>query len=543
MNRQYLKGVRTPLKAATPPENPEPGLKLKLSKIPTPGWLKARQAPDTRKQPSNFDLEFGRIPQARWLRQADPELHRALSRLPWIEDGLNPAEAKAVAVLNAVHLEADRSIARSIARMPFFTRLEPGGLEALTSLHYLLTKDRAAADRILKHPRMARGITAADAPLVAGIHPAAKNAPRIADKLLAMTPEDVPERTITLNGRPVRLAVISPENGCEDVLPALEQEMRDAQSFMHAPLPATAVFALLAEAAPPGASAFNCGSCIVVSPETAGPDKPRWFNHALAHEILHFWWLGNAPWLDEGLCNVIAETTASSRIGQQPHPTVYQAWPEHSAESLDRARQPNYGDSYAIGERFFLDLLNRAGRVRFQEAANRLYGIGQAEGKPLGIQQTLEAFHEQREAAELAYRKGGQPAPPPARGWDPAGAGLKAKNLQLTEGQPGKAMKSPPKAGEKPRTPTLIRFSCRLKTDTQSATSKFTVTHYGPDGFAYQRFPVTMTGPPPDAEAEWLLSVGPEPGRPWAPGIHQTVISTEEGKTAAEIRLVIDEPG
>ena len=541
MNRQYLKGARTPLKAAVPPGKPGPG--LKLPKIPRPGWLKVRHAPERKEQPSNFDLDFGQLPQAQWLRQADPELHRALSRLPWIKDGLNPAEAKAVAVLNAIHLEADRGAARSIARMPFFARLEPGGLEALTSLHYLLTKDRAAADRVLKHPRMAGGITAADAPLVASIHPAAKNSPRIAEKLLAMKPEDVAERMITMNGRPARLAVISPENGCGDVLPALEQELRDAQSFMHAPLPATAVFALLAEAAPPGASALNCGSCIAVSPETAGPDKPRWFNHVLAHEILHFWWLGNAPWLDEGLCNVISETAASSRTGQQPQPTVYQAWPEHSAESLDRARQPNYGDSYAVGERFFLDLLNRVGRARFQEAANRLYGIGQAEGKPLGIQQTLEAFHECREAAELAYRKGGQPAPTHARGFNPAGAGPKVRNLQLAEGRPEKAMKSFPKSGAKPQSPTLIRFSCRLKTDAPGATAEFTVTNYGPDGFAYQQFPVTMPGPPPDAETEWLLSVGPEPGRAWAPGIHRTVISTEEGRTAAEIRLVIDEPG
>ena len=155
----------------------------------------------------------------------------------------------------------------------------------------------------------------------------------------------------------MRLAVISPENGCEDVLPALEQEMRDAQSFMHAPLPATAVVALLAEAAPPGAAAFNCRSCIVVSPEIAGSDKPRWFNHVLAHEILHYWWLGNAPLAaHEGLCNVIAETTASSRTGQQPSPHRLSGM----AGTLRRiprphSGRPNYGDSYAIGERFFLD--------------------------------------------------------------------------------------------------------------------------------------------------------------------------------------------
>ena len=173
---------------------------------------------------------------------------------------------------------------------------------------------------------------------------------------------------------------------------------------------------------------------------------------------------------------------------------------------------------------------------------NRLYGIGQAEGKPLGIQQTLEAFHEWREAAELAYpERRAARAGNAGRKSETARAGLKAKNVQLAEGQIGKAMKSSPKAGEKPRDPTLISFSCRLKTDAQCATSEFTVTHYGPDGFVYQQFPVTMTGPPPDAETEWLLSVGPEPGRPWATGIHRTVISTEEGKTAAEIRLVIDE--
>ena len=71
---------------------------------------------------------------ARWLSQTKPEIADKMASLPWAEDGLSETEENIVEQLLYLYVKNSTPTAVSLMDMPFLQSVNPGDLQAVTSL-------------------------------------------------------------------------------------------------------------------------------------------------------------------------------------------------------------------------------------------------------------------------------------------------------------------------------------------------------------------------------------------------------------------------
>ena len=181
----------------------------------------------------------------------------------------------------------------------------------------------------------------------------------------------------------------------------LEESVRRVEEYMGLPLPTRYVGLLYEHAVTGGFAGTNFGTHIAVRPEydvgygSEDVDSP---GVIVAHEVAHYYWTGNADWLDEGAANILATLVENGRTGR---PVVADNRPCSYARSIEELEQldSERGDvefdcNYSLGERLFLDLRRTLGGDRFRKGFRDLYLAAEGEESKEGadIRHVAEAF-------------------------------------------------------------------------------------------------------------------------------------------------------
>lgn len=558
---------------------------------PRPRWVGPPPTMPPSLSPGPPPAGYTELPNAAALTRQNPAAAQALQALPWVVDGIVaderaaaaalvnlaivsepllgdllakswvnkvanfPELAAALTALQGIAL-ADPAAARRIAATPFLNSLEPADVAALESLAQLAAADRETFARVIDHPSLADGIDDDAAPVVAVLAGVYQTNPALLPRLLNLEQVAVEERTIDLSGaRPLNLVIIRLRPGNSGSMDLLAAAVRFVADYMGESLPRRYVALLFADAVPDYSAGANFGTHIAVRPQYDAPaaDYLAWNRgRAMAHEVAHYYWADNVPWLDEGAAELLAALFAASHWGGNPRPNHYPCAPAAGIKDLtaaDYARGAAGGQCpYALGERLFLDLRRALGAADFQHGFRRLYrGLAAGGGNETGIAAVRRAFagdglaggpaaqDRARQVIERWY--GGAelsawPLPEPTA----AVADLPLINgrinrvyLSLTPGGPPSHRFSAAAAGDWAW--LNLEYSYHFSGPPQELALE--VVEYFADGFPYRqvRDAVTLTAP---GGGGWRrYSVGPGPGRQWAAGRHWVLVYHQGVKVAA----------
>lgn len=558
---------------------------------PRPRWVSPDPVPPL--SPGPPPAGYAELPKAAALSRQNPVATLALQALPWVADGIVAAERDAAAALVniavgsepllwdllekpwvnqvdhfpelATALTAVQGIAaiepaaaQRIAAMPFLNTLVPADVAALESLAQLAAADRETFGQTLAHPSLAGGIDAEAAKIVAVLAGVHRHNPALLPRLLNGEPVRLEERVIDLpQSGPLTLAIIRLESGNPGSMDLLAAAVRFAAAYLEEPFPRRYVALLFAAAVPDYSAGANFGTHIAVRPEydnaaaggaLAAGGLAQSSGRALAHEVAHYYWADNAPWLDEGAAELLAALFVASRWGDNPQPNHY---PCAGAAGLRDLAAADYawgaaGDQcpYALGERLFLDLYRALGAADFREGFRRLYRELSTEGGATGLAAVRRAFsgidpaaRERVERIIDRWHNGADPAD-----WRlPADATAAVAELPAINGRIKRAYLSLTPGGKPSH-----RFSATDAGDWAWLNLEYAYHFAGPpqaleleiveyfaDGFAYRRVEdvVTLTA---QGSGGWRrYSVGPGPGRPWAAGRHWVLVYHQGVKVAA----------
>ena len=482
---------------------------------------------------------------------------RHLASLPWFLDGITETEVGAISNL-AYIAQNNAAAAERIVGMPFVAAIEPADASALETLADLAAFEKGSFNRVMAHTSIVRGITDSLAPIVAVLYGAAKTNPSLIERLLEPGSVYMERRSVTLplTGE-VDLVIVRTAPGAVSSMDLLEHSVRASEELMGQPFP-TRYVGLLYEDAVKGAYAGrNFGTHIVVLPKYDVDDGSReaeFAPHAIAHEVAHYFWSGNADWIDEGVSDFMASSIENMRTGRSIRVTNDPCAYARSIMELE-ALVPDadsdfdvFGCNYSLGERLFVDLYRSLGRDAIWQGLRDLYAKSVVEdddddlrGTALGIRQVREVF-DSAAASSIAigrWYEGTEIYDVSRLDLHPADQTLPSINGQLDEayitiGDNGPRVSKFSVQDAENRTVWLnLDYSYRVAGGSHKLT--LDLLEFYEDGFEFRRDSVELT-----AESQYIgggssVSVGPER---WAPG-HYWVYIFDGDRKVAEVRYEV----
>ncbi len=360
--------------------------------------------------------------------------------LGWFADGITETEAKVVRYLFGIAYE-DKSAIERIVDMPFLRTLEPADVVAVDSLESMVSFRRGEFDKAMAHPSIASGITDDLAPIVAMLNGTAKYNPDLVEALLSLDGVTIERRGVELplSGK-VDLAIVRTGPGAARSMDLLEYAVRTSEELMDKPLPTNYIGLLFDNATSGGIAGTNFQTHIAILPKydvDDGSRRAEFTSHIITHEVAHYYWNGNADWVDEGVADFMASAIENRRIEQSINvtndPCAYVS-NISGLESLNPERDSDVFDcNYSLGERLFVDMYYMLGEPNIWAGLRSLYLMSQVEDDPdddhqgtrLGIEHVREAFQPNgNDAATVLAR------------WYDGGAGHDLSRLDLSRPDP-----------------------------------------------------------------------------------------------------------
>lgn len=352
----------------------------------------------------------------------DRSLAQAIIQLPWIADGMEPNETEAVQEIYFVAHE-NASVAQALVGMPFMVSNEPADVHALNGILEII---RNGLTRNLTSSQVYRnGITDEWTPIIAAA--AATESGSAITEYLNDAAITVETGQYTTGGLPLTITIVRPENAAAlgGTLNDVYQSVIVTESIMQLPLPTRHVIVVFdPRTVSSGFAGTNHNYAIGIEEEN--PDGGRaTLQNTLFHEVAHYWWRGNANWIDEGMADTIA-ATASLAQGDEwvAKPNRRKNCVTQNISDLGHTRRGDgqFYCSYYLGEKLFRALQESMSPGEFTAAIQALYAASQALPKPesqdeyrADIEQVRQAFPNQQEIIELHYT-GDLNAP---HRWDP----------------------------------------------------------------------------------------------------------------------------
>ena len=497
-------------------------------------------------------VEVRTIEELSYIANRDIRVGLSLVSLGWVQDGIDDVEADLIEdFASMAHENAEAAL--RIVGMPFVETIEPPDISAMASLRQLAASKPEMFVSVMSHPTLRDGITNDLAPVVATLAGVAKTNPGLIYILLDPSRVTLERRTITLPlSGDVVLFIIRTRPGAARSMDLLEHSVRSAEGFMAVPLPTNHVGLLYEDAVSDSYAGTNFGTHIAILPKYDVDDGSREAEsagHSIAHEVAHYYWSGNADWVDEGASNFMASIVENARtglpIGVSNLPCAY-ARNIVELESLDITQDDiEFRCNYSLGERLFVDLHRTLGYERFQQGLRALYLASEIEddadnrrGTSVGIEHVREAFRSDdgAESAVVArWYDGTEPYDLSHLDTGPVDPSLPSINGRIDEayitvGSDG---------------PAVSAFSAQDVVDWVYLTLKYSynvsggphevpleIVEYYEDGFEFRRKADPLT-----AEARYIggtswFSVGQSPTREWAPGRYVVYVYMGERKVA-----------
>ena len=332
----------------------------------------------------------------------------------------------------------------------------------------------------------------------------------------------------------------------------LEHSVRGVEEFMGLPLP-TKYVGLLYEDAVSGAYAgSNFGTHIAILPKYDTDEdsyETEFAASIIAHEVAHYYWVGNQGWVDEGAANFMASFIDGARTGR---PVVVSDPPCGHAGNLTELENLGIskGDvefhcNYSLGERLFVNLYRTLGHERFQQDFRALYLTSEIEDEDEDVRGTSVGIEHIREA----FRSDGGPERVVISRWydgtEPydlsrLDTGPVDPNLPGISGRIEKAYVITSLDG-----PAVTTFSAQGVSDYVYLALEYAyavsggphevpleIVEYYEDGFEFSRQSGDLT-----AEVRYIggrswFAVGQPPSRQWAPGRYWVYVYAGEQKVA-----------
>ncbi len=523
-------------------------------------------------------------------QEDQPGLARTIASLPWVADGVDEGEAEAVVNLgwvgqyspetaNAIILyswaqdsvstraraviQALKWIAKDhpgealrIAGMRFLTRLEPADVAAMESLALLSSFRPSGFVTVMGHPTMKAGITDDWAKIVATLYGVDATNPQLVDSLLTYSEVRLEKRVIKLPlAGEVELAIIRLGPGAARSMDLLEHAARSTEAFMGVPFPTRYVGLLFADAVYGSYVGTNLRTHIAMLPRYDVDDESYEAGRTasiIAHEVAHYYWSGNADWIDEGASEFIAILSENARVGRPFEPDNYPCGQAINIATLERLN-PSRGDgarslfrcNYSFGERIFLDLYRSIGESEFKQGFRSLYQASMlpdeddsTEGTPAGIAELRAAFgnaastptvtarwYEKTESYDISGldRHPVNPDLPSIGGsFDLVGVALSHEDCMLNKRDLAFSIREIPE-----RVAVCLRYSYDV--DSRQETGLEIVVWFE-DGFPIQRINHTIEAQPEYSGARWSYYVGPSEWNWWAPGRYYIYVYNEGAK-------------
>lgn len=475
------------------------------------------------------------------IADADEPTAEIVASLAWFVDGVSEPEVNVVRDVRRISQDYG-PVARRIVAMPFLAALEPADIAAMQSLAEMEYFGKRALDLVWTHYSLSEGITDAHSPVVAMLYGVYKNNPALMDTLLDLGQTIVESRTIILplTGS-VDLTIIRTRPGAARSMDLLERAVRTAERLMDEPLPTRYVGLLYENAIPHGFLGFNNGLNMTMLPRFDVDDgtwEAQFSPFGLAHEVAHYYWEGNANWIDEGaselMASVIESEWTGAPVGVANDPCPYVRTISTLSALHSSIYAPAFTCNYSLGERLFVDMYGALGHDAFWERMRQLYQASAAYhayhhadggrmGPPAGIEEVREAFG--REVAGTAviarWYDGTVPYEPPRLDTRPADPSLpdingRIDSAYITLSEDGPPVSTFP-AGDATGYPLLIlEYSYRITGPPRETTLE--IVELYEDGFEFRRRQFTMTAEYAYIGDAYGLLVGsnpPAPGHYW----------------------------
>ena len=487
-------------------------------------------------------LEFEAIS---WLRTfSDVDVAVSVVDLDWVQEGIGKQEARALEELSYLSRKNEGQAAR-IVDMPFLETLEPPDISTIESLVDMAWFRQADYQRVLSHPTLIGGITDDWAKIVATLYGVSDTNPDLIDTLLDPDRVTLEERVIELplTGE-THLAIIRTGPGAERSMDLLEHAVRHSEEFMAVSFPTGYVGWLFGDAVTPSFAGNNFGTHIATLSkyDADDTDESEYTASHIAHEVAHYYWSGNANWVDEGASVFMASTSENARTGGSIEvtndPCGYVrtiAELENLGVTSEDGADSAFTCNYALGERLFVDLYRSLDEDSFREGLRDLYLLSQVEDEDemqddteVGIEHVKTAFKESEDTEFPAvdviaarWYDGTQPYAPSAHDTGLTNPILSTINgrihtAYLSATQEGTPLSSISAEAVDDYLWLLLRWDYTVGSDTEVPLE---LVHYYEDGFEFGRRTVSFTA---DARHNnslwsWWLQVGQSPSNLWAP--------------------------
>ena len=504
-------------------------------------------------QDSITEMEVEAVSYLGYIANDSKATAKQVADTPWLVDGITETEVDAVRFLG--YIANDNTVASErISKMPFLTAIEPVDVSALDALSDLAGYAEDAFDLVMAHPSLAVGITDAITPVVATLYGVAKTNPNLVDTLLDPDNVNLERRsaTLPLTGE-VDLAIVRTRPGAARSMDLLEHSVRAAEELMGKPLPTRYVGLLYEDAVSGGFAGTNFGTHIGILPEydvDDGSYKAEFAPHVIAHEVAHYYWSGNADWVDEGVSDFVASSAENRRtgksIGATNDPCAYmRSIAELEALAPDRdADYDEFGCNYSLGERLFVDMYRTAGDNTVWKGLRELYDKSLVEddaddlkGTAVNLEHLREAFQSDPGAAVSIARwyDGTEDYDISQLDTGPVDPTLPSISGHIDEAYIATFTDGPAVSG----------FSTQEVSDWVYLTLKYSynvsegphevpleIVEFYEDGFEFSRRSGEFT-----AEARYIggtawFSVGTSPSQQWAPGRYWVYVYEGERKVA-----------
>ncbi len=496
-------------------------------------------------------LEVETIEELSYIAYVNAKVALAVVSLSWAQDGVNVAEAALIEDVDSIARNSPEA-ALQIVGMPFIETIEPPDISAMASLRRLAAFNPEAFDRVMFHEALLDGISNEEAPVVATLRGVADTNPGLIDVLLDSSKVFLERRTVTLPlSGDVILVIIRTSPGANRSMDSLEHSVRSVEEYMGAPLPTNYVGLLYENAVDGSFAGTNFGTHIAIIPEydiDGGTADAEFASFAIAHEVAHYYWSGNADWVDEGAAEFIASNIERDRTGNQIDATNAPCAHVRNIaelESLEVARDGvEFGCNYSLGERLFLDLNRTLGEAQFQEGFRELYIASTAwddndgSSTSIGVEHVREAFRVGEEATDTVIARwydGTEPYDLSSVDTGPIDPSLPSINGRIDEAYIVTSTDGPPISDFSAQDITdwvylTLKYSYKVSGATREVPME--IVEYYEDGFLLQRRSYTLTGEDQYIGGTSWFSVGQSPSGKWATGRYVVQVYAGERKVA-----------
>ena len=327
-------------------------------------------------------------------RSVEIDTLEALLATPWVQDGFSTLEAEAVDHLD--YLERYHAYAETLLTMPFLSTVEAFDVAALKELRWLAYSSEEDFLRIMAYPALDDGITDHWAMVLSTVQSVANtDDPDLLDDLLSPSKVSVEASQIHLPFTGTTdLALIRVDvEGSDESMGLLVDVLTELDSIMAASLPRAYVGVLSADG---GWFGHSAGTHIAIDPKyDENPQTGYGLRHLFMHEIGHYFWRGNRPWIDEGIANTLSDLFELKTTGRNTYLERNFDGCDKTIEDLDVEASNSGICHYHLGTPLFMELSWGLGEARFHEALRNLYALSLSDGK-------VEVGHVRRVFSDVA---------------------------------------------------------------------------------------------------------------------------------------------